>query len=171
MKLISFIPFYVIIGLNIVYAQVPSNSLFLIANKESDSIKISNRPENTKIDLRVTGGGEKGEWKINMNHYNIENGHRNLFRYLLPKEMVQNFIRKRNAIPLKKFIQQIHPLDITSIHKQIRLRSYYYEYLDGNVYKTDLRQNIFLIFESDLNNKFVECYELDVLSYSNEPID
>lgn len=153
----------VIFLLNIkVLAQIPDNTLFLIVNKEQDSLRFTTKPNYSLIEFSTYQGTEPDAWTLYL--MNVNNNKKdikiNLFNYLLPQEMIKDYIQKGNVITFKQFKKKINPLDYDALNKIIESRSYQYTCMVKGKKESHKRYNIFLIFDTDLDKRFVECYQL-----------
>ena len=144
------------------FSQVNNNSLFLLVDKEKDSVYFLNDEEGDRI--RYDYPNEKQNWQLYLQHAYFPNYKGNSFRYLLPKEMMSEYIRRGNMQEIKPFFKKLDSLDRGEVSKYIRLHypPYFYEYLDGQKFRTQRRRNIFFVFKSDLEEKYVTCYEVSL---------
>ncbi len=151
-----------IFSINYCYTQIPQNTLFLVV-KESNNLV--SKDYKSDVNLRYEYWNENKNWFLIMNHINKKDLARNHFKYLLPKEMIKELTSRGNIITSDEFEEMLMPLNIGQAEDLIRLRypRYYYEYVDDNVYKKNLRYGIFLIFESDLDNDYIECSEVGLI--------
>ncbi|RPD91171.1 hypothetical protein EGM88_15155 [Aureibaculum marinum] len=148
------------------YSQISKNSLILMIS-EKDSIYIS---DETSVKIRYSYNNNNNGWWLLLNHIYIEDNNENNYKILLPKVTVDQYTENGNIITTDEFEKEIDTLSLNQASKLLRLRypPYYYEYLDDNVYKTQRRYNIFILKESDLNEKYVPLYEVNLVMGTNE---
>ena len=161
-----FIVLYLFLVSTSINSQSINKSLFLLVDRKTDSIY-----ENGKSSLRIRYRhfNEKQNWVLNLEHINIPNDKRNHFRYLLPKEMVKEFVRKGNVREIKLFMRELDTLRLKELGNYFKVRYlYFYEYLKKNQYKTQRRYNVFLFFKSDLEKEYIPFYEVSLTKFTTE---
>ncbi|MGO2103170.1 MAG: hypothetical protein ACTH5N_03480 [Psychroflexus halocasei] len=142
-------------------AQSISNSLFLVVDKQTDSIKVSSKDS---INFKYYHFNKKKNWLINLSHIYVPGADQNNYKYLLPKEMISELGRKGNLEDIQAFMAKLNHFNYKELAQFfIKHYSYYYEYLQKSRKKTYKRYNIFIIFKSDLDKTFVPCYEMTLL--------
>lgn len=140
------------------YSQIPNNTLFLIIDKSNKLVEVDNKE---KIKINYTVRNEEHNWYSYIYFINKPKYLKNHIKYLLPKEMFSEFKDRGNVLTSNKFETMLMPLKWREARDLIKLRypRYYYEFFDGPELKKDLRYGIFLVFKSDLEKDFIECYE------------
>jgi hypothetical protein len=142
------------------YSQSFNKGLFLLVDKTNDSIYINDK---TNVKIKYTHVNVKQKWFLNLEHIKTPNYKGNHFKYLLPKEMVKEFIRKGNVEEIKGFMRKQDTLSLKNLSSYFKLRySYFYEYLDKGQFRTQRRYNIFLFFKDDIENDYVTFYEVSL---------
>jgi len=149
------------------HSQINNNSLFLIIDKQNNSVRIKN---DTNFTISYKYENENKNWALRLGHYNIFEYKQNLFRYLLPEEMITEYTRRGSVHEVKAFFKKLDSLDSEQISRYFRLYypPYFYEYLDGQKFLTQKRWNIFFVFKSDLSKKYVTCYEVSLTQMTME---
>ncbi|MFD0932614.1 hypothetical protein ACFQ0R_08420 [Psychroflexus salinarum] len=143
------------------FSQSISTSLFLVVDKKTDSIKVSNKDS---INFKYSHFNKKKNWLISMSHIYVSGADQNNYRYLLPKEMISELERKGNLEDIQPFMIKLNHFNFKELAQFFSKHySYYYEYLYRSRKKTYKRYNIFIIFKSDLDKTFVPCYEMSLL--------
>ena len=156
------ITFLLVLSLTEVYSQNVKNNLYLLLDRKQDTI-IENEESNFKMKY-VFVNSEKN-WHLRLAHkYSEDHGMRNHYRYELPNQMIKELKRNGNILKIKALIAKIDSFNIAEAKEFFRLHySYYYDYVYKSRYRTYRRYNLFLIFKSDLDKKYVPCYEVSVL--------
>ncbi|QSS98051.1 hypothetical protein [Psychroflexus sp. ALD_RP9] len=144
------------------FSQSISKSLFLVVDRQTDTIIQHN--ENSNVKIKYYHVNKSKNWNLGLRHINSPNNFQNNFRYLLPKEMVSELERKGNLEDIKPFMIKLNNYNNKEVSQFFSKHySYYYEYLQKGRKKTYKRYNIFIIFKSDLEKTFVPCYEMTLL--------
>lgn len=144
------------------FSQSISNSLFLVVDKQTDTIIQEN--ENSNVKIKYYHVNKSKNWNLGLRHINSSNNFQNNFRYLLPKEMISELERKGNLEDIQSFMIKLNHFNFKELAQFFSKHySYYYEYLYKSRKKTYKRYNIFIIFKSDLDKTFVPCYEMSLL--------
>ncbi len=153
-----------IIGVGVINAQIPKNSIFIIVDKVKDSINLNEPP---LVPLKFEIGNENKNWLLIFEHLKDCSWRSPNYSYILPKAMIEYMAHEGNVISLEDFKKKVLPLTDLELRRFLRATRYPYEYLEKNNYKTGFRYNIFLIFRSEMKNSTVKCYEL---GYTTVPI-
>ena len=78
--------------------------------------------------------------------------------------MIKELRRNGNILKIRVLTAKIDSFNISEAKEFFRLHySYYYDYVKKSRYKTYRRYNVFLLFKSDLDKKYVPSYEVAVL--------
>lgn len=150
------------------FAQAVSNSLFLVVDRENDTVFLKGK---TTKNFRYNNSNEKMNWNLSFYHNHIPNSVYNNYKYLLPKEMIIELKRKGNLEDIQLFMAKLNDFNIKELGQFFSKHySYYYEYLEKNRKKTFKRYSIFIVFKSDLDKTFVPCYEMSLLKSRIEVI-
>lgn len=143
------------------FAQSVSNSLFLVVDRENDTVFLKGK---TTKNFRYNNSNEKMNWNLSLYHNHIPNSVYNNYKYLLPKEMIIELKRKGNLEDIQLFMAKLNDFNIKELGQFFSKHySYYYEYLEKSRKKTFKRYNIFIVYKSDLDKTFVPCYEMSLL--------
>ncbi|MFK8303123.1 hypothetical protein ACI75Y_09445 [Capnocytophaga stomatis] len=174
------------------YAQIPNKSFFIIidnkdgiqktesrkvrANDEGTEFyteKTTHYKEHQEIDLIYENGkvskiyeyfyvNEPENWQISFrfnNHFN--GGIRNSCILMLPKERFKEIVKRKENYYIK---------NLEKIWKEMKGDAIWlfvtaYNYFDQKSYQGDgtYRDNVFMVFTSDLEKDYIPCYEADVL--------
>lgn len=144
------------------FSQSISNSLFLVVDKKTDSIRIDSKDS---INFKYFHSNKTKNWGISLSHIYVPGADQNNYRYLLPKEMISELERKGNLEDIKPFLIKLNNYNNKEVSQFFSKHySYYYEYLQKSSKKTYKRYNIFMIFKSDIANSnfYVPCYEVSL---------
>ncbi|ATA90591.1 hypothetical protein CGC58_05715 [Capnocytophaga stomatis] len=174
------------------YAQIPNKSFFIIidnkdgiqktesrkvrANDEGTEFyteKTTHYKEHREIELIYESGktnkihkyfyvNEPENWQISFrfnNHFN--GGIRNSCILMLPKERFKEIVKRKENYYIK---------NLEKIWKEMKGDAIWlfvaaYNYFDQKSYQGDgtYRDNVFMVFTSDLEKDYIPCYEADVL--------
>lgn len=155
------ITFLLVLSLTEVYSQNVKNNLYLLFDDKKD-MKIEKDKSN--LTMKYYFENRKKNWYLRLEHkYLDDDGYRNNYRYDLPKQMIQELNDNGNIMTLKALTTKIESLNIAKTKAFFRLHySYYYDYIKKRRYRTYRRYNVFLIFKTDMDKKYVPCYEVSV---------
>ncbi|AEK23922.1 hypothetical protein ACIRNY_05060 [Capnocytophaga canimorsus] len=174
------------------YAQIPNKSFFIIIDnkdgiQKTESRKIRANDKGTEfytkktthykqhqeIDLIYENGeiskiceyfyvNEPQNWQISFRFNNYFNGGiHNSCILMLPKERFKEIVKRKENYYIK---------NLEEIWKEMKGDAIWlfvtaYSYFDQKNYQQDgtYRDNVFMVFTSDLEKNYIPCYEVDVL--------
>lgn len=150
------------------FAQINKNSLFLIIDDNDPAIRL--KESDTEHKIFYNYWNEENQWSMQLDYVNVADYKGSNFKYLLPKGMMEEYIRRGNAINIDTFFNTLRDFSEREAAKHISLRypSYCYRYMEGDKFRTDWRRNIFFVFKSTLSNRDVVCYEVNLYLMSKE---
>ncbi|WP_282083439.1 hypothetical protein [Aquimarina aggregata] len=143
-----------------------------MADKNKDSISFSKEKQTVKIKYVIRNNDQN--YILDMSHLKFKkNSSFDHFKYLLPQEMINSFFEMGNAKTIADFKKEVLSLDSNKLDKFIRQNTNYYGYFDSKEkkFKTDTRNTVFVFFKNDLDNEYIECYELKLTSMPITIID
>ena len=153
--------FVLLFFIQTISAQSISNSLYLVVDRQKDSIIEGSK---NPINFKYYHFNEKKNWYLQLSHTYVPEIVQNNYKYLLPKEMINELERKGNLQEIQLFMHKLNDNNYKELSQFFSKHySYYYEYLEKSRKKTYKRYNIFIIFKSDLDTTFVPCYEMSLL--------
>ncbi len=128
---------------NTISAQTVTKSIFLLVDRETDSIYENDHPG---VKIRYNYFNIKQNFSLNLDYVNIPNYKGNHFIYLLPKEMIDEYKRIGNLQEITTFFDKFNVLSRKEKKVYLRLlcTPYFYEYLDGEKLRRQKRFNVFL---------------------------
>ena len=140
--------------------QNVKNNLYLLIDKEDMLIE----SEKSDLTMKYYFENRENNWYLRLTHlYSDDNGYRNHYRYDLPNQMIGELQVNRNVMKINTLTNKLRSLNIAKAKAFFRLHySYYYDYVYKSRYRTYRRYNVFLIFKSDMDKKYVPCYEVSV---------
>ena len=159
-KIITVLLLFITSSLQLLGQNV-KNNLYLLIDKEDMLIE----SEKSDLTMKYYFENRENNWYLRLTHlYSDDNGYRNHYRYDLPNQMIDELQRNGNIIQTRTLTKKIGSLNIAKAKAFFRLHySYYYDYVYKSRYRTYRRYNVFLIFKSDMDKKYVPCYEVSVI--------
>ncbi|GIZ15959.1 hypothetical protein [Capnocytophaga catalasegens] len=180
----------------LVQAQINPNSLFIVFDDKEGILKIEKNDVNDKYGnlynttyyykyhqkieefnrdtqkwyktLTYRHQDIKAGWWVSLHHSHRTGGKYNNYILHLPKELFDSFKEARNKVKTISEMEKIWKT-LDSNNYSFFFEGYKYYFQLPIAQKGYYRDNVFMVFTSDLEKEFIPCYEVNV--YYNEEAD